>query len=350
MLRAAVQHSFCSCSKARRFPIPAWPPKVPSMITATAETFPLRNPFTISRGSKTEARVVTCTVTRGGHRGWGEGLPYPRYGETVEEAVTAIQALPEGIRRAVLQEVMKPGAARNAVDCALWDLEAKASGRPVWQLAGLSAPKPVEIAFTLSLDTPDKMREAAARQAHRAVLKVKLGTPADMPRIEAVRAGAPKVRLIVDANEGWTPEVYTDLAPHLIRLGVEMVEQPLPQGADEMLAEIARPLPVCADESAHDAASLPGLIGKYDVVNLKLDKTGGLTEALRARDEARRLGLRVMVGCMISTSLSMAPAVLAAQGADWSDLDGPADMAQDRDNPVVYDDRHIHPASPLLWG
>lgn len=320
------------------------------MITAQAETFPLRNAFTISRGSKTEARVVTCTTTRSGHRGWGEGLPYPRYGETVEDAVAAIQALPEEITRAALQVAMKPGAARNAVDCALWDLEAKASGRPVWQLAGLAAPKPVEIAFTLSLDTPENMRQAAARNAHRAVLKVKLGTPADMPRIEAVRAGASNVRLIVDANEGWTPEVYTDLAPHLIRLGVEMVEQPLPQGADDMLAEIARPLPVCADESAHDAASLPGLLGKYDVVNLKLDKTGGLTEALRARDEAQRLGLKVMVGCMISTSLSMAPAILVAQGADWSDLDGPVDMAQDRANPVVYDDRHIHPALPQLWG
>lgn len=320
------------------------------MITAQAETFPLRNPFTISRGSKTEARVVTCTVIRDGQRGWGEGLPYPRYGETVEEALAAIRALPEGITRTALQEVMKPGAARNAVDCALWDHESKVSGRPVWQLAGLAQPKPLEIAFTLSLDTPEKMREAATRNAHRAVLKVKLGTPADMPRIEAVRAGAPNVRLIVDANEGWTPEVYTDLAPHLIRLGVEMVEQPLPQGADEMLAEIARPLPVCADESAHDAASLPGLCGKYDVVNLKLDKTGGLTEALLARDEARRLGLKVMVGCMVSSSLSMAPAVLVAQGADWSDLDGPADMAQDRDHPVTYDDRHIHPALPQLWG
>ncbi|WP_137109974.1 N-acetyl-D-Glu racemase DgcA [Rhodobacter sp. SY28-1] len=320
------------------------------MITTQAETFPLRNPFTISRGSKTEARVVTCTITRNGHRGWGEGLPYPRYGETVEDAVAAIRALPEAITRTALQEAMRPGAARNAVDCALWDLEAKTLGRPVWQIAGLAEPKPVEIAFTLSLDTPQKMQEAAARNAHRAVLKVKLGTPSDMPRIEAVRAGAPKVRLIVDANEGWTPEVYTDLAPHLIQLGVEMVEQPFPAGQDDMLAEIARPLPVCADESAHDAASLPGLLGKYDVVNLKLDKTGGLTEALRAKGEARRLGLRVMVGCMISTSLSMAPAVLVAQGADWSDLDGPADMAQDRDHPVVYDDRHIHPASALLWG
>ncbi|GAB1360996.1 dipeptide epimerase [Rhodobacter sp.] len=320
------------------------------MISALSETFPLRNPFTISRGSKTEARVVTATVTRGGHRGRGEGLPYPRYGETVEDTIAAIHGLPEAITRDALQHAMKPGAARNAVDCALWDMEAKARGVPVWHLAGLDAPRPVEIAFTISLDSPEKMRDAAARNARRAVLKVKLGTPADMPRIEAVRQGAPEVRLIVDANEGWTPEVYTDLAPHLIRLGVEMVEQPLPQGADDMLAEIARPLPVCADESAHDTASLAGLLGKYDVVNLKLDKTGGLTEALRARAEARRLGLRVMVGCMVSSSLAMAPAILVAQGADWSDLDGPADMAFDRDPPVTYDDRCIHPAPAVLWG
>ncbi len=320
------------------------------MITVTPETFPLRSAFTISRGSKTEARVVTCAVSRGGHTGRGEGVPYPRYGETVEDALAALRALPEGITRAALQEALPPGAARNAADCALWDLEAKAAGLPVWRLAGLAEPRPVEVAFTLSLDTPDRMRAAAAAQAHRAVLKVKLGTPDDMPRLEAVRQGAPKVRLIVDANEGWTPEVYADLAPHLIRLGVEMVEQPLPAGQDGMLAEMARPLPVCADESAHDAASLPGLAGRYDGVNLKLDKTGGLTEALRARDEARRLGFRVMVGCMISSSLAMAPAILLAQRADWSDLDGPADMAQDRDHPVTYDDRHIHPASPLLWG
>jgi L-alanine-DL-glutamate epimerase-like enolase superfamily enzyme len=277
-------------------------------------------------------------------------VPYPRYGESVEDALAAIAALPPDLTRVDLQTAMPPGAARNAVDCALWDLQAKASSVPVWRLAGLAPPMPVEIAFTLSLDTPENMRLAAARNAHRAVLKVKLGTPDDMLRLEAVRQGAPAVRLIVDANEGWTPEVYTDLAPHLLRLGVEMVEQPLPQGDDDMLAEIARPLPVCADESAHDAASLAGLVGKYDVVNLKLDKTGGLTEALRARGEARRLGFKVMVGCMISSSLSMAPAILVAQGADWSDLDGPADMAQDRAHPVVYDDRHIHPASPLLWG
>ena len=320
------------------------------MITATADIFPLRNPFTISRGSKTEARVITATITRGGHRGRGEGVPYPRYGETVEAAIAAIAALPEGITRDQLNRDMAPGAARNAVDCALWDHAAKAAGKRVWQLAGLAPPQPVEIAFTVSLDTPERMRAAATRNARRAVLKVKLGTPDDMPRLEAVRQGAPKVRLIVDANEGWTPEVYTDLAPHLLRLGVEMVEQPLPQDADDMLAEIARPLPVCADESAHDAASLAGLVGRYDVVNLKLDKTGGLTEALAARDTARALGFKVMVGCMVASSLAMAPAILLAQGADWSDLDGPTDMAQDRDPPVQYDDRCVHPAPPALWG
>ncbi|MFZ1467679.1 MAG: N-acetyl-D-Glu racemase DgcA [Paracoccaceae bacterium] len=320
------------------------------MITVTADTFALKNPFTISRGSKTEALVITASVARGGHTGRGEGVPYPRYGETADDAIAALMALPAGITRDQLNRDMPPGAARNALDCALWDLEAKQIGRPVWELAGLAKPQPVEIAFTISLDTPEKMRAAAARNAMRAVLKVKLGTPDDMPRLEAVRQGAPDCRLIVDANEGWTPQIYTNLAPHLIRLGVEMVEQPLPQGADEMLAEIARPLPVCADESAHDAAGLAGLVGRYDVVNLKLDKTGGLTEALRARDQARTLGFRFMVGCMVSSSLAMAPAILLAQGADWSDLDGPADMAEDRADPVRYDDRCIHPASPALWG
>ena len=320
------------------------------MITVTPETFRLKTPFTISRGSKTEARVLTVRVTRGGITGWGECLPYGRYGESLDSVSAQIATLPAGISCQDLQAALPPGAARNAVDCALWDLEAKTTGTPVWRLAGLPPPQPVDIAFTLSLDTPDRMRAAAAANAHRALLKVKLGTPDDMPRLEAVRAGAPRTRLILDANEGWTPEVYSDLAPHLIRLGVEMVEQPLPQGQDGMLAEIARPLPVCADESAHDAASLAALKGRYDVVNLKLDKTGGLTEALRARDEARALGFRVMVGCMISTSLSMAPAILVAQGSDWSDLDGPADMAEDRAHPVTYDDRRIHPASPDLWG
>jgi L-alanine-DL-glutamate epimerase-like enolase superfamily enzyme len=320
------------------------------LITVSPDTFPLAQVFTISRGSKTEARVLTVRVTRGGVTGWGECVPYPRYGDTLDSVTAQIAALPEGITREGLQTALPAGAARNAVDCALWDHAAKASGRRVWQLAGLAEPKPLVVAYTLSLDTPDAMRAAAAKNAHRPILKIKLGTPDDMPRLEAVRAGAPKSVLIVDANEGWTPEVYTDLAPHLIRLGVALVEQPLPQGADDVLAEIARPLPVAADESAHDAASLASLRGKYDVVNLKLDKTGGLTEALQARDEARRLGFGVMVGCMVGSSLAMAPAVLVAQGVAFSDLDGPLLLSQDRLHPLHYDDAGVHPSTAQLWG
>jgi len=236
------------------------------------------------------------------------------------------------------------------VDCALWDLAAKRAGKRVWELAGLAAPAPMVTAFTLSLDSPANMEAAARRHAHRPLLKIKLGTPDDMARLEAVRRGAPDATIIVDANEGWTADVYADLAPHLLRLGVEMVEQPLPAGADDMLAEIARPLPVCADESCHDRDSLPHLRGKYDMVNIKLDKTGGLTEALALRDAARAEGYKVMVGCMVGTSLAMAPAVLVAQGAEVVDLDGPLLLAQDRDTPLHYDDKGVHPPLPALWG
>jgi L-alanine-DL-glutamate epimerase-like enolase superfamily enzyme len=320
------------------------------MITVTPDTFKIARTFTISRGSKTEARVLTVRVTRHGVTGWGECVPYARYGESLESVTAAILALPEGITRTQLQSALPSGAARNAVDCALWDWEAKAAGKRAWDLAGLPAPGPVQIAFTLSLDTPEDMRAQAASNAHRPLLKIKLGTPDDMPRLEAVRAGAPKSRLIVDANEGWTPEVYTDLAPHLIRLGVAMVEQPLPAGADDMLGEIARPLPVCADESCHGADSLIRLKGKYDLVNLKLDKTGGLTEALAAKAEAQRLGFGLMVGCMVGSSLAMAPAVLLAQGANYSDLDGPLLLSQDRENPLHYDEAGVHPPKRALWG
>ena len=320
------------------------------MITVTRDRFPLARTFTIARGSKTEAQVLTVRISRGGAQGWGECVPYPRYGATLDSEAALIAGLPEGITRPALQGLLPAGAARNAVDCALWDHEAKRTGRPVWQLAGLAAPEPVPVAYTLSLDTPDAMREQAALNAHRPLLKIKLGTPDDMPRLEAVRIGAPQSRLIVDANEGWTPKVYTDLAPHLIRLGVAMVEQPLPAGADDMLAEIAHPLPICADESCHDRASLAGLRGKYDLVNIKLDKTGGLTEALALRDEARRMGFGVMVGCMVASSLAMAPAVLLAQGCDFCDLDGPLLLARDRENPLAYDAEGVHPADPALWG
>jgi L-alanine-DL-glutamate epimerase-like enolase superfamily enzyme len=320
------------------------------MLTVTEDSFRLAEVFTISRGSKTEARVLTVSIARGGAVGQGECVPYARYGETLASVRAQIEALPEGISRQDLQATLPPGAARNAVDCALWDLEAKLDGRRVWKLAGLPAPKPVITAYTLSLGAPEAMRAAAARNAHRPVLKIKLGTPDDMPRLEAVRSGAPRSTLIIDANEGWTPEVYTDLAPHLLRLGVALVEQPLPAGNDGMLAEIARPLPVCADESCFDRASLADLKGKYDVVNLKLDKTGGLTEGFLTRDLARQMGFKVMVGCMVGSSLAMAPAVLLAQGAEWTDLDGPLLLSEDRAHPLHYDADGVHPPDANLWG
>ncbi|HPD91427.1 MAG: dipeptide epimerase [Rhodobacter sp.] len=320
------------------------------MIRVEAESFRLAEVFTISRGSRTEARVLTVRIERDGLTGRGECVPYARYGETIESVAAQIAGLPGGIDRDALQSALPAGAARNAVDCALWDLEAKRRGTRVWTLAGLAAPGPMETCFTLSLDTPERMRAAAARNAHRPLLKIKLGTPDDMARLEAVRAGAPNARIVVDANEGWTAEVYSDLAPHLLRLGVQMVEQPLPAGQDDLLAEIARPLPVCADESCHDRASLPALRGKYDMVNIKLDKTGGLTEALALRDAARAEGYRVMVGCMVGTSLAMAPAVLVAQGAEVVDLDGPLLLAEDRATPLAYDAAGVHPPEAALWG
>lgn len=319
-------------------------------LTVTEERFRLAQAFTISRGSRTEAEVLTVTVEEGGHRGRGECVPYARYGESLAGVRAAIEALPLPLDRARLADLLPPGAARNAVDCALWDLEARRTGRRVWQLAGLPAPQPLVTCYTLSLDAPERMREAAARNAWRPVLKVKLGTPDDMPRLEAVRAGAPAAKIVVDANEGWTAEIYAELAPHLLRLGVAMVEQPLPAGADDMLAEIARPLPVCADESCHDRASLPGLIGKYDMVNIKLDKTGGLTEALALRAAAQAAGLRVMVGCMVGSSLAMAPAVLVAQGAEVVDLDGPLLLAEDRPHALRYEGSEVHPPEAALWG
>ena len=320
------------------------------MLAVTQDRFRLAEVFTISRGSRTEAKVLTVRVARDGGAGWVECVPYARYGETLDSVSAQIESLPSGITRTDLQDALPAGAARNAVDCALWDLEAKQVGCRVWDLAGLPPPAPVITAFTLSLGTPEDMRKAAAKHAHRPLLKIKLGTPDDMPRLEAVRAGAPKSRIIVDANEGWTAEVYADLAPHLLRLGVEMVEQPLPAGGDDMLAEIARPLPVCADEACHDRASLPGLRGKYDMINIKLDKTGGLTEALALRAEAEAQAYDVMVGCMVGSSLAMAPAVLVAQGAAIVDLDGPLLLAEDRPTPLDYTAAGVHPPRPELWG
>ena len=318
------------------------------------ERFAVAGAFTISRGSRTEIRVVTVTLSHDGSKGRGECVPYARYGETVEGVVEAIRAvegdLAAGLDRQGLQSLMPAGAARNALDCALWDLEARRAGVPVWQLAGLSTPRPVETAYTLSLGTPEEMRAAAARNATRPLLKVKLGTDSDLERIEAVRAGAPDARIIVDANEGWTLAQYQALAPVFVRLGVALVEQPLPAGADDALASISRPLPVCADESCHDRASLSSLKGKYDVVNIKLDKTGGLTEALAMAREAEAMGFEIMTGCMLGTSLAMAPAFLVAQGAAYVDLDGPLLLAADRDVPVEYVGSQMQVPQRGLWG
>lgn len=319
-------------------------------IQLTRDVFQLAQVFTISRGSRTQAEVLTVRVTDGDHVGFGECVPYARYGESLESVTAEIMGLPADVTRESLQGLLPAGAARNAVDCALWDLAAKQAGKRVWDLVGAPVPGPEITAYTLSLDTPEKMQAQAAENAHRPLLKIKLGTPDDMARLEAVRRGAPTSRIIVDANEGWTADVYADLAPHLLRLGVQMVEQPLPAGEDDMLGEIDRPLPVCADEACHDRASLPGLKGKYDMVNIKLDKTGGLTEALALKQAAIAQGYGIMVGCMVGSSLAMAPAVLLAQGVAFTDLDGPLLLAEDRDEPLTFDEAGVHAPSAGLWG
>lgn len=319
-------------------------------ITVTRDVFRLAEVFTISRGSRTEAQVLTVRITDGGVTGWGECVPYARYDETLDSVTAQIEGLPAQLDHDALYDLLPAGAARNAVDCALWDLAAKQAGKRVWDLAGLAAPGPEITAYTLSLDSPEKMRAQAAKHAHRPLLKIKLGTPDDMPRLEAVRAGAPVSDIIIDANEGWSAKVYADLAPHLLRLGVTLVEQPLPASQDDALIGMDRPVPVCADESCHDRNSLPALKGKYDMVNIKLDKTGGLTEALRLRDAARAQGYDVMVGCMVGSSLAMAPATLVAQGARVTDLDGPLLLAEDRDHALCFDAAGVHPPDANLWG
>ena len=319
-------------------------------IDVTWDVFKLAQVFTIARGSRTEAQVLTVKLNDGQHVGWGECVPYARYGESLQSVTDEILGLPDAFSRFDLYDLLPAGAARNAVDCALWDLEAKRARKPVWELAGLEAPGPEITAYTLSLDTPEAMKAQAALHAFRPLLKIKLGTPDDMPRLEAVRAGAPTSTIIVDANEGWSAEVYADLAPHLVRLGVELVEQPLPAGEDHALLGMQRPVPVCADESCHDRSSLANLKGKYDVVNIKLDKTGGLTEALALRDAAIAQGYEVMVGCMVGSSLAMAPATLVAQGVSVVDLDGPLLLAEDRDEPLIFDNAGVHPPSATLWG
>lgn len=317
------------------------------------ELFPIAGVFTISRGSRTVAEVVSVELIDGAHRGLGECVPYPRYGETQEGVIETIEdwLANGGGTREALQSELKPGAARFALDSAFWDLEAKRAGRPVWEIAGLAKPGPEITAYTLSLAEAEEMGAKAAENAHRPLLKIKLGGgEEDLARLRAVRKGAPGATIIVDANEGWTVDLYAEISPLLLELGVAMVEQPLPAGEDEPLRGIERPLMVCADESCHDRASLADIIGKYDMINIKLDKTGGLTEALALRDAAREAGLKVMVGCMIGSSLAMAPAVLVAQGADFTDLDGPLLLARDRRPGLLFDEAGVHPSAPELWG
>jgi L-alanine-DL-glutamate epimerase-like enolase superfamily enzyme len=329
---------------------------IPLALSVTVERWPIAGAFTISRGAKTQAVVVVAELSGARARGRGECVPYARYGESVENVTAAIEALrprlEAGLTRAELQQAMPAGAARNALDCALWDLEAKHSDRPVHALAGLAAPRACTTAFTISLAAPEAMAAAAAKSAARALLKVKLGggDGADGARIAMVRAAAPRATLIVDANEGWRADDLEANLAACAQAGVALVEQPLPDGGDAALAAIARPIPVCADESAHDRASLARLAGKYDAVNVKLDKAGGLTEALAMTAEAQRRGFAVMAGCMVATSLAMAPAMLVAQGARYVDLDGPLLLAKDRPEGLVYRDSLVEPPSPALWG
>jgi len=323
-------------------------------LTIRAERWPIAGSFTISRGAKTEAEVVVAEVSDGTHIGRGECVPYVRYGETVAGVVAALEAmrapLAGGLTLQALQEALPAGAARNALDCALWDLEAKASGKPVHALAGLPEPRALVTAYTVSLGSAETMGEAARKAAARRLLKVKLGGDGDGERIRAVRAAAPKVELIVDANEAWRPDNLARNLAACAAAGVTLVEQPLPAADDAALAQLARPIPVCADESVHDRASLGALVGKYDAVNIKLDKTGGLTEAFAMAEQAERLGFAIMVGCMVATSLSMAPAMLLAQRARVVDLDGPLLLARDREHGLRYEGSLVQPATPALWG
>ncbi|KHN54665.1 N-acetyl-D-Glu racemase DgcA [Pectobacterium fontis] len=318
------------------------------------ESWPIEGAFTISRGSKRQADVVVVALQSDNVTGHGECVPYGRYGESLDSVIAQLASLHSdfrnGLDREALQSILPAGAARNAIDCAFWDLECKQHQQRIWQRLNLPSPAALETAYTLSLDTPDQMRQAALRNANRPLLKLKLAGADDLARVAAVRGGAPLARLIVDANEGWDIERYLTLVPELAALGVTMIEQPFPAGNDEMLATLPRPIPVCADESCHSSQSLATIAGRYDMINIKLDKTGGLTEALRLRKYAQEQGLKIMVGCMVSTSLSMAPAFVVAQGAAVVDLDGPLLLQRDRTNGLHYNGSEILPPDALLWG
>jgi len=323
-------------------------------LTIKTEKWKLTQAFTISRGSKTEAEVVVVELEENGKIGRGECVPYARYKETVPGVIETIESfkglIEGGGGRARVRSVMRPGAARNAVDCAVWDLEAKLSGKRAWDIAEIEAPEDVVTAYTLSLDTPEKMAAAAKENASRPLLKLKLAGPEDLERVKAVHQAAPNASLIVDANEAWTVDDYKKLAPRLRLLGVKLIEQPLPADDDVALHGVERPVPVCADESCHDLTTMRTLKGRYEAVNIKLDKAGGLTEALAMVQEAKRLEFQIMVGCMVATSLAMAPAFLVAQHAQFVDLDGPLLLAEDRPHGIQFTGSTMHPPSAELWG
>ncbi len=324
------------------------------VLSVVEESFPIAGVFTISRGSKTQADVITCSISDTGKAGRGECVPYPRYGETMQSVRAEIEAVAGlvagGADRAAVNAAMKAGAARNAVDCALWDLEAKRSGIRVCDRLAGRAPHDLETAFTLSLGEPEAMAAQARANASRPLLKVKIGGEGDIARIRAVTDAAPNSRIILDANEGWTDDNIRENLAAAAQLRIALVEQPLPAGKDAILGHIERPVPVCADESVHEADSLDALVGLYDAVNIKLDKTGGLTGALLLRDRARELGFSIMVGCMVGTSLAMAPGILLAQDADFVDLDGPLLLARDRSPGLTYRGSMVSPPEPELWG
>ena len=322
-------------------------------VDAREEVWPLKQTFRISRGSRTEARVVGVTVTDEKHVGRGEAVPIRRYNQTIESVLAQIESFKAAanLDRERLQELLPAGAARNAVDCALWDLEAKRSSTRVWELAKIETVAEVVTSFTISLDSPEKMAAAATSPRGLPMLRLKLGgDELDLPRVEAVRKAASNTRLLVDANESWSPDHYRNIAPKLKGLGVEVIEQPFPADTDEVLATLDHPVPVCADESCHTTADLSGLKNRYEMINVKLDKTGGLTEALRLCERGREMGFKILIGCMVGTSLSMAPARVVASIADYVDLDGPLLLARDRNNGLPYRNGKIGLPSPQLWG
>ena len=322
-------------------------------IEAHEEVWPLKQVFRISRGSRTEARLIVATVTDGKHTGRGEAVPIRRYAQTTDSVLAQIESIKREhkLDRRRLQTLLPPGVARNAVDCALWDLEAKRSGKRAWELANVEMVSEVETSFTISLDSPDKMGADAKAHASAPLLKLKLsGEDIDLARVQAVRESAPAARLLIDANESWSTEHYREIIPALKGFGVELIEQPFPADADQVLETLEHPIPVCADESCHTSEDLPRLTNRYEMINVKLDKTGGLTEALQLCGRARELGFKLLIGCMVGTSLSMAPARIPASIADYVDLDGPLLLGSDREHPLNYRNGKIDIPARELWG